>query len=75
MEPLTKEQAAIIGAFTGFLAGPFSEMHEYIERVMGRPVWPHEMASEDFAKDLRAAVHDDFMAIVRTVQTASPTNP
>jgi hypothetical protein len=61
---LTKEQAAIVGAFTGYLAGPFSDMHEYIERVMERPVWTHELAEKAFCEQLRNAAKSDFLAMV-----------
>ena len=63
MERLSKEQAAIIGAYTGYLAGRFSDMHEYIEKVMGRPVWTHEMASKEFSNQLREASKRDFLSI------------
>lgn len=64
---LTREQAAIISAYTGYLAGPFSDMHEYIEKVMGRPVWTHEMGGKDFNDQLRAASKSDFLSIVAEV--------
>lgn len=60
---LTREQAAVIGAYTGYLAGPFSDMHEYIERVMGRPVWTHEMGGGGLMDKLREASKADFLAI------------
>lgn len=62
---LTREQAAIVGAYTGYLAGPFEEMHEYIEKIMGRPVFTHEMASEEVADQIREKAKQDFLAIVR----------
>lgn len=65
MKRLTEEQAAIIGAFTGYLAGPFDEMHRYIEKVMGRPVFTHEMGDERIAQEIRDASKDDFLKIVR----------
>lgn len=61
---LTKEQAAIVGAFTGTLAGDFSDFHEYAERKMGRPIWTHQFPS--IAKDLKEAARPDFMAICAT---------
>lgn len=60
---LTKEQSAIISAYTGFLAGNFSDMHEYIEKVMKRPVFTHEMASPAFMDQLRQASKEDFLSI------------
>ena len=60
---LTREQAAIIGAYTGFAAGPFSDVQRYAEKVLGRPVWTHEFASERLADKLREATKADFLAI------------
>lgn len=60
---LTKEQAAIIGAFTGFAAGPFSDVHEYAENVMGRPVWTYEFGNKEFSIRLSEAAKSDFISI------------
>lgn len=64
---LTKEQAAIIGAYTGFMCGPFSDIHEYAERIMGRPCWTHEFGDEEFAGKLRDAARDDFFSLAHVV--------
>lgn len=64
MKRLTKEQAAIIGAYTGISASSFSMIHEYAEKVLKRPVWTHEFASKEFAKKLQDASRSDFMGIV-----------
>lgn len=63
MTKLTKEQAAIVGAYTGFLCGSFSDMHEYIEKIMGRPIFTHEMGSEKIADEIREKSKQDFLAI------------
>lgn len=63
MEKLTKEQAAVIGAYTGYAAGPFADVHEYAERVLGRPLFTHEFASQLIADKLRDAAKTDFIAI------------
>ncbi len=60
---LTKEQAAIIGAFTGISCGPFGDIHEYAERVLGRPVWTHQFADPAVWAELKAAVKPDFLAL------------
>ena len=60
---MTKNEAAIITAYTGVLIGSFSDAHEYIEKVMNRPVWTHEMANEDFMNKLREASKADFLSI------------
>lgn len=66
MNKLTREQAAIIGAYTGFLCGPFSDMHEYIERVMERPVQTIEMGAEELVKEVREKSKDDFLGLCAT---------
>ena len=63
---LTKEQAAVLSAFTGVMMGPFHEFHEYVEGIMGRPVYTHEFASDEMSKAIKSAAWDDFMEIVRT---------
>ena len=60
---LTKEQAAIIGAYTGILCGPFGDIHGYAEKVLGRPIWTHEFSDEKIMAALRLAAKSDFLAI------------
>lgn len=66
MKKLTKEQAAVLGAFTGIACGPFADIHEYAEKVMGRPCWTHEFASSDFSEKLKELAREDFLSIVST---------
>ena len=63
IQPLTKREAAIIAAYTGYLIGEFSEMHKYIEEVMGRPVFTHEMVLNEFMKQLHEKSKQDFVSI------------
>lgn len=63
MTKLTTEQAVIISAYTGYLIGSFSDMHSYIEKVMGRPVWTHEIADKKFMSELHEKVKPDFIAL------------
>ena len=60
---LFKEQAAIIGAFTGYTLGPFGDIQEYAEKVLGRPVWTHEFADKGFREELKEASRSDFLAV------------
>ncbi|WP_435655041.1 DUF7736 domain-containing protein [Brucella pituitosa] len=60
---LTKEQAAIIGAYTGIAAGPFDAIHEYAEKVLGHPVWSHQFGDKAFCDRLATASKQDFLAI------------
>lgn len=63
MDRLTKEQAAIIGAYTGISAGPFSDIQEYTEKLLGHPVWTHEFASREFSDRLKELSKADFLSL------------
>jgi len=60
---LTKEQAAIIGLFTGVACGPFGDIHELAEKVLNRPIFTHEFADIEFHKKLKDAIRPQFLAI------------
>ena len=64
---MTKREAAIVSAYTGFLCGEFSDMHEYIEEIMGRPVWTHEMGDNGFEEMIREKSKEDFVALSQTI--------
>ena len=63
-ERLTVHQAAVIGAYTGILAGEFGDMHEYIEAILERPVFTHELASKEVFQEIKEKSRRDFLAIV-----------
>ena len=58
---MTKREAAIVSAYTGVLIGDFNEMHRYIEEIMGRQVFAHELSyiSDEITKRSK----NDFMNI------------
>lgn len=60
---MTKEEAAIVSAYTGFLIGSFSDMHAYVEKIMGRPVWTHEMGDKRIADEISEKAKADFVAM------------
>ena len=45
---MTLEEQIIVSAYTGYLMCDVSNVHKYIEKKLGRPVWTHEMATENF---------------------------
>ena len=61
-ERLTNRQAAVIGAFTGILAGPWEDLHGYVEDLMERPVWTHEIPM--LANEIKEAARADFGELV-----------
>lgn len=66
---MTKREAAIVSAYTGFLLGSFSALHEYVEEIMGHPVWTHEFPS--LGDKIRELSHEDYISIKVTNEPTS----
>ena len=64
---MTREESAIISAFTGVLAGPFDAFHQYAEKIMGRPVWTHEMGDKATMLEIKEKSRADFVALAESV--------
>lgn len=63
---MTDKERAIIMAYTGYamLTGEkFSIFHEYIEGLMGRPVYTHEMAYKEISDEIREKAKPDFLKL------------
>ncbi len=60
---MTKREAAILSAFTGLLIGSFLDMHKYIEEIMRRPVFTHELANEEIVAEIKEKSRHDFMKL------------
>lgn len=65
---LTKEQAAIIGLYTGITCGPFSDIHELAEKLIGHPVFTHQFADRIMVEKLKELVRPDFLALCRDME-------
>lgn len=61
MEKFTREQALAVTGFTGITAIEFSEFHGDVEKRLGRPVFTHEFASEEMAKEIKELYREDFI--------------
>lgn len=58
---LTKEQAAIIGLYTGIACGPFSDIHELAEKLAGHPIFTHQLPA--MKEQLKELVRPHLIAI------------
>lgn len=67
---LTTEQAVIISAYTGYMICKFSEMHEAVEKALGRPVWTHEFP-RIMDSEIRPAFKERFIALAPNDQELS----
>ena len=64
-----KRLMVVGSAATGFLMSDFSDMHEYIEEIMERPLSPHERGDSRFAEAIKKKAHPDFVAVIKEAQT------
>lgn len=58
---MTKREAAIISAYTGYLIGDINEMYKYINEIMGRTVFTHEISI--LFDEIREKAETDFKNI------------
>lgn len=60
---MTRREAAIVSAYTGYLVGDFTDLHNYAAQLMERPIWAHELANKDLAAEISRRAKPDFVAI------------
>lgn len=60
---MTKEERIIVSAYTGYLMCDMHDVHKYIERKLGRPVWTHELASEHIQEEIKQKTKNDFLSL------------
>lgn len=68
---MTKEECAIIMAHTGIcmLTGEeFDIFHKYVENIMGRPIWTHEMGIGSIADEIKEKSKNDFLKLCANAQ-------
>lgn len=61
---MTKKEAAIVSAYTGILIGEFSDLHEYIEKILDRPVFTHELSDKKLCVKIKEKSRQDFINII-----------
>ena len=65
---MTDQERAIVMAYTGvaMLTGDkFPIFHKYIEDLMGRPVFTHELADEKIWDQIKEKSKEDFLGLCR----------
>lgn len=66
---MTKRECAIVMAHTGIcmLEGEnFTIFHKYVEDIMGRPVFIHEMGIRSIADEIKEKSKEDFLNLCKT---------
>lgn len=60
---MNKREAAIVTAHTGILLGDFNDFHKYIEQILERPVYTHELADQNVWEEIKNKSIKDFCDI------------
>ena len=60
---MTQNERLIVSAYTGVLMTDMDQLHDYINRVLGRPVWTHELRDEKVLKEIQEKVRPAFLAL------------
>lgn len=70
---MTDREKAIITAYTGttMLTGEkFSIFHKYIEDILGRSVWTHELADRSVWEEIKKKSKSDFLELCKNEENA-----
>lgn len=68
--------AAVLSAYTGVLMCKFEDMHRYIEHVLDRPVFTHELGSVRLVEKIKNAIKEngDFDRAMAALNTLHPSS-
>ena len=72
---MTDKEKAVVMAHTGIcmLTGEkFSIFHKYIEELMGRPVFTHELANAETVNQIKEKSKEDFLKLCKDEFTPEP---
>ena len=72
---MTREEAILLSAYTGFLLAPdFSEVHKFCEDTLGRPIWTHEFADRCVQKEIQEKLRPQIMELVQNISALRPVS-
>lgn len=74
---MTDREKAIVMAFTGkcmLIGDKFQIFHKYVEDIMGRPIWTHELRSKSIADEISEKSKDDFIALCTDESSSEKPN-
>ncbi len=62
---MTRDEALLLSAYTGYLLVPdFSDVHEFCERTLGRPIYTHEFVDEKIVEEIREKLKPEIMSMI-----------
>lgn len=62
---MTRDEALLLSAYTGYLLVPdFSDVHEFCERILGRPIYTHKFVDEKIVEEIREKLKPEIMSMI-----------
>lgn len=62
---MTRNEALLLSAYTGYLLVPdFSDVHEFCERILGRPIYTHEFVDEKILEEIKEKLKPEIMSMI-----------
>lgn len=65
---MTKQECAIVMAYTGIVMLTGDNLgiyYKYLEKILGRPVWTHELACKEVQKEIKEKSLNDFLTLCK----------
>ncbi len=62
---MNKREGAIISAYTGIMIGSFSGLHEYVEDIMGGPIFTHQFPA--LRDEIKEKSKKDFIELNKNI--------
>lgn len=62
---MTRDEALLLSAYTGYLLVPdFSDVHEFCERILDRPIYTHEFVDEKIVEEIKEKLKPEIMSMI-----------
>ena len=67
---MKKKEAILISAYTGFLLTKnFSDVHEFCEKICGRPIWTHEFSEKSVQEEIKEKCKPLIIKMIESEET------
>ena len=60
---MTLREKQVVSAYTMVLMCSMPELYSYVEELLGRPVYTHELADEQTVKEIKEKAKTEFLEI------------
>ena len=62
---MTHQEKLVVSAYTGYLMVDYQEYLEFINAIMGRKIFTHELAREDIQSEIRGVLKEEFLRMCK----------